>query len=144
MEHKNNFDKHTTIVSIASVLGKVLDHYGLDKYAIAKQVGISIETAYKPNDRVNTAKIQKVWAIASSETGDGCLGLTYAEFLQPASLCGLGLSWITSDTLKDSILRLVKYQRAISTATDFSIFLVCRLSLMRRRHRCCFQKMPLK
>jgi len=106
MQHKNKIDKHTTIVSVASVLGKVLDHYGLDKYAIAKEAGIDIEVAYKPDDRISTAKLQKVWAIASEKTDNGCIGLTYAEFLQPAALCGLGLSWITSDTLKSSIERL--------------------------------------
>ncbi|HED33197.1 MAG TPA: hypothetical protein ENJ08_03125 [Gammaproteobacteria bacterium] len=64
--------------------------------------------------------MQKVWAIASEKTADDCMGLTYAGFLQPASLCGLGLSWITRDTLKNSIERLVRYQRAIPTAMDFS------------------------
>lgn len=114
-------EQHTTIVSIASVLGKVLDHHGLDKYAIARQVGINVDIAYKPNERIETSKLQKVWQIAVDESGDQCIGLTYAKLLQPASLCGLGLSWITSDTLKDSINRLIRFQRAISTATEFSL-----------------------
>jgi len=112
-------DQPTTIASIAFVLGKVLDHYGLDKLAIAEQAGIDIEIAYQPNDRISTAMMQKVWAIAHQKTGDNCLGLTYAEFIQPASLCGLGLAWITSDTLKDSINRLVRFQNSITTAAEF-------------------------
>jgi len=51
-ELMNKPDSPTTVVSIASMFGKALDNYGLDKYAIAKQVGINIQVAYKPNDRV--------------------------------------------------------------------------------------------
>lgn len=114
-------DQATTVVSIASVLGQLLDHCGLDKIAIAKQAGIDMAIAYRPNDRVSTSMLQKVWKISLQQTQDECLGLTYATFIQPASLGGLGLSWITSDTLKDSINRLVRFQNSISTATDISL-----------------------
>lgn len=119
LNNTTNADSLTTVVSIASVLGKVLDNCGLDKFAIAKQVGIDVDTAYKPNDRISTAKLQKVWKIARKQSDDDCLGLMYAELIQPASLCGLGLAWITSDTLKDSINRLVRFQSSLTTATDF-------------------------
>lgn len=112
-------EKLTTIASLVSVLGKLLDHYGLDKLAIAKQAGIDTEIAYKPDDRISTAMLQKVWKIAQQQTGDGCLGITYAELIQPASLCGLGLAWITSDTLKESIKRLIRFQHALTTSTDY-------------------------
>ena len=114
-----NTEQPTTVVSLVSVLGKVLDHYGLDKEAIAKQAGIDTNIAYKPNDRVSTVKLQKVWKIAAHETADQCLGLTYAKLIQPASLCGLGLAWITSDTLKDSINRLVRFQHAVTTSANY-------------------------
>jgi len=114
-----NTEQPTTVVSLVSVLGKVLDHYGLDKRAIAEKVGIDTSIAYKPNDRVSTAKLQKVWKIAAQETSDQCLGLTYAKLIQPASLCGLGLAWITSDTLKDSINRLIRFQHAVTTSSDY-------------------------
>jgi len=114
-----NTEQPTTVVSLVSVLGKVLDHYGLDKRAIAEQVGIDTSIAYKPNDRVSTAKLQKVWKIAAQKTSDQCLGLTYAKLIQPASLCGLGLAWITSDTLNDSINRLIRFQHAVTTSADF-------------------------
>ena len=114
-------DQATTIVSIASVLGQLLDHYGLDKFAIAKQAGIDMEVAYQPNDRVNASMLQKVWKISLQQTQDENMGITYAKLIQPASLCGLGLAWITSDTLKDSINRLVRFQSAITTAADFSL-----------------------
>ncbi|RDH85274.1 MAG: hypothetical protein DIZ80_02330 [endosymbiont of Galathealinum brachiosum] len=114
-------DQATTIVSVASVLGQLLDYYGLDKFAIAKQAGIDMDVAYQPNDRISTSMLQKVWKIALQQTQDESIGLTYAALIQPASLCGLGLAWITSDTLKDSINRLIRFQSAVTTATDFSL-----------------------
>lgn len=115
-----NEDQSTTIVSVVSVLGKVLDHYGLDKISIAKKAGIDVGRAYKPDDRVGTVHIQKAWKIAQQQSADDCIGLTYAKFIQPAALSGLGLAWITSDSLKDSIRRLVRFQHALTTAADIS------------------------
>ena len=114
-------DQPTTVVSVISILVKVLDYYNLDKYSIAKQAGINTNIDYKPDDRISAAKIQKVWAIAKQKTNDDCLGLTYAKLVQPAALNGLGLAWITSDTLKDSFKRLIRYQKSISTAVTFTI-----------------------
>jgi len=114
-----NTEQPTTVVSLVSVLGKVLDHYGLNKKEVAIQAGIDVNVAYKPNDRISAAKLQKVWKIATLNSADQCLGLTYAKLIQPASLCGLGLAWITSDTLKDSINRLIRFQHAITTTGNF-------------------------
>ncbi len=120
MKANFNVECPTTVMSIASVLGKLLEYYGLDKYAIAKQVGIDTQIAYKPNDRISTSKLQKVWKIVYQKSGDSALGLVYADLIQPASLSGLGLAWITSDTLKDSINRLVRFQAAITTSAEFT------------------------
>lgn len=75
--------------------------------------------AYKPGDRISTHILQKVWRIAREKSADDYFGIAYAELIQPASLCGLGLAWITSDTLKDSIKRLVRFQHSITTSGDF-------------------------
>ncbi|MFV2055318.1 MAG: AraC family transcriptional regulator [Thiohalomonadales bacterium] len=112
-------DQNTTVVSVTAVLGKLLEYYGLDVEKIAEQVGIDTSIAYKPSDRISVAKIQKVWNIALEETGDDSIGLTYATLMQPACLNGLGLAWIASETLADSIKRLIRFQHSISTALDF-------------------------
>lgn len=114
-------DNPTTSVSIGSVLGEVIDHYGLDKNDIAKQAGIDTNVAYGSSDRISAEKIQKVWRAVKELTGDDCVGLTYAKFIQPSSLNGLGLAWITSDSLADSIKRLIRFQHSISTAIDFTL-----------------------
>lgn len=114
-------EQPATVISVGSVLGEVIGHYGLDKIEIAKQAGIDTNAIYRMSDRISAYKMQKVWEIVKELTGDDCIGLTYANYIQPASLNGLGLAWITSDSLMDSIKRLVKFQRSISTAIVFTI-----------------------
>lgn len=114
-------EQHTTAVSLVSILGKVLDYYNIDKYAIAKQLGIDTNIAYKPDDRLSTTTIQKVWALAKKLSNDDSIGLTYAKLIQPSALNGLGLAWITSDTLKDSINRLIRFEKYLGTAASFTL-----------------------
>jgi len=113
--------QHTTAVSIVSILGKVLDHYKMDKYAIAKQLGIDTHIAYQPDDRLSTVIIQKVWALTKKLTDDDSIGLTFAELIQPSALNGLGLAWITSDTLKDSINRLIRFQKSLISSASYTL-----------------------
>ncbi|VAW65679.1 Transcriptional regulator, AraC family [hydrothermal vent metagenome] len=119
MEETIDSEQLTIVVSVAAVLGKVLECYGLDKMAIGKKAGIDMDIAYKANDRISSTKLQKVWKIALKETGDDSIGITYASLIQPASLNGLGFAWIASDTLKDSINRLVRFQHSVTTTSSF-------------------------
>ena len=111
----------TTLVSVASVLGKVLQHYGLEPESIAREAGINTDDISRSQDRLEVSKLQKVWQIALVRTRDECFGLTYAKYIQPAALYGLGLSWIASESLKDAINRLLRFQHAISTALDLKL-----------------------
>lgn len=114
-------ETHTTLVSAAALLAEAIGHYGLDFRQIAKEAGIDTNKQYRPNDRVPAYKIQKIWRLAVAKTGDPCFGLTYARFIQPAALHGLGLAWLASDTLKDGLNRLVRYQRVISTKLNVEL-----------------------
>lgn len=117
----NNFNDHSTIISAAALLADAIEHYGLDYHAIAREAGIDPDHGYSPNDRLPVSKLQKLWHLAVSHTGDLCFGLTYASFIQPAALHGLGLAWLSSDTLKDGLNRLVRYQRVVSTALNIQL-----------------------
>ena len=117
----NNHNEHSTIISAAALLADAIKHYGLDFRPIAREAGIDPDKGYRPNDRLPVNMLQKLWHLAVAYTGDPCFGLTYANFIQPAALHGLGLAWLASDTLKDGLNRLVRYQRVISTALDIQL-----------------------
>lgn len=117
----NSHNDHSTIISVAALLADTIEHYGLDFRPIAREAGIDPDKGYTPNDRLPVNKLQKLWHLAVASTGDPCFGLTYASFIQPAALHGLGLAWLASDTLKDGLNRLVRYQRVVSTALDIQL-----------------------
>ncbi|UZE95510.1 AraC family transcriptional regulator [Alkalimarinus alittae] len=114
-------DHHTTLATAVAVLKQTIQSYGLDFDAISLKAGIQPSDVYDPGNRIPVTKIQKIWKIAAEETQDDAFGLAYASYFQPAVLHGLGLAWLTSSTLKDSLNRLVRYQRVLSTVTRFSL-----------------------
>ncbi|MEN8165927.1 MAG: AraC family transcriptional regulator [Pseudomonadota bacterium] len=118
---QNSHKEHTTLISVASLLADAIEHYGLDYRPIVREAGIDPDKYYGPNERLPVNRLQKIWRLAVERTGDPCFGLTYASYIQPASLHGMGLAWLASDTLKDGLKRLVRYQRVVSTALDIQL-----------------------
>ncbi len=114
-------EHHTTLATAVAVLKQTVQSYGLDFDKISRQAGIQPLTIYDSGNRVPVKKIQTIWKVAFEETKDDGFGLTYASYFQPAVLHGLGLAWLTSSTLKDSLNRLVRYQRVVSTLCHFSL-----------------------
>ncbi len=110
--------EHTTRVGTAALLVDTLESYGIDPYPVIEEAGIDTRRDYHPDDRLPVSKLQRLWRLAVERTGDPCLGLRYAEHLQPAALHGLGLAWLASDSLLDGLNRLVRYQRIVSTVLD--------------------------
>ena len=65
--------------------------------------------------RIPVPKMQKLWRSAVQVTGDEAFGLHAAEQLQPATLQGLGLALLASDTLYDALKRLVRFSQVLSS-----------------------------
>lgn len=114
-------EHHTTLGSGLGLHAKTLSQYGLNPAPILRQAGLDPYHPTSPDQRLPVRSLQKVWRLAVEYTGDPCYGLTYAGFIQPASLHGLGLAWLASDSLLDGLKRLVRYQRAISTLMDLEL-----------------------
>jgi AraC-like DNA-binding protein len=118
----NTLEKdHTTLVTLIAILAKTIQSYDLNFDAIARKSGIDPLTVNEPGNRLPARKIQKMWAIALEQSKDEYIGLRYASYFQPAALHGLGLACITSNTLKDSLNRLIRYQRMLTTMCTFSL-----------------------
>ena len=113
--------EHHTLASVAMLLAHTLRFYGLDDRAIVRQAGIDPDHYCDPDARLPVDRLQRVWTLAAEASGDPCFGLQYAEYIQPASLHGMGLAWAASDTLLDGVKRLIRYQSAVSTALDIQL-----------------------
>ena len=121
MEKTDPFLGHNTLNSAASLLVQAITARGLDIDAFAAELGVRLSDYENPNGRVPVSIMQRAWKLAVDWTGDPCFGITLAEVLQPAALHGLGLSMIASSTLKESIIRVVRYQKIISTILNMRL-----------------------
>ena len=113
--NKASLIQHSTLVSMAALIVDALQSYGLAFQPILEEAGLDPDKIYDPSERISTLKASKFWELAVRYSGDPCFGLTYAAYIQPSTLHGLGLSWIASHTLKDGLERLVRFQRILAT-----------------------------
>ena len=110
-----SFDQHSTLVSMVALVVDSLESYGLDYRAIIAEAGFDADKDYDPSERVSSLKYKKLWELSVKYSGDPCFGLTYAAYIQPSALHGLGLSWIASHSLKDGLDRLIRFQKILAT-----------------------------
>lgn len=113
--------KLTSLSSIAALVARGLQTYGIDPAPILEQAHIDPGRITDPNVRFPTSRIMQFWKLAVEATGDPCLGLRVAEQFQPAVLHGLGLAWLSSDTLRDAFRRLARFSSFIDALVDISI-----------------------
>ena len=106
---------HSALVSISILIVRALESYGLDYEPIVEEAGFDRKKNYLSNERLPVRKIKKLWDLSVKYTQDPCFGLTYAHYIQPSALHGLGFSWLASHTLKDGLVRLVRFQKILGT-----------------------------
>ena len=111
----------TSLSSIAALIARGLQTYGIDPVPILEQANIDPALIADPNVRFPITRIMKLWELSTEATGDPCVGLRVAEQFQPAVLHGLGLAWLSSDTLRDAFRRLARCSRFIDALHAISI-----------------------
>jgi len=111
----------TSLGTVAGLLAKALYSCNIDPEPLFRQAGIGSLTINDPDARIPIQRIDKLWGLAIEATGNPCLGLLIVRQFQPADLRGLGLAWLTSDTLRDALTRLVRYSRFINPALEFRV-----------------------
>jgi AraC-like DNA-binding protein len=110
-----SLNQHSTLVSIVALVVDALESYGLAFRPIFEEAGLDAGNVYDSSGRIPSIKVKRLWELSVQYSGDPCFGLTYAAYIQPSTLHGLGLSWIASHTLKDGLERLVRFQRILTT-----------------------------
>jgi AraC-like DNA-binding protein len=111
----------TSLGTAAGLLAKALRSCNIDPEPLFRQAGIDFTSINDPDARIPVQRIDKLWGLAIEATGNPCLGLLIVRQFQPADLRGLGLAWLTSDTLRAALTRLVRYSRFINPALEFRV-----------------------
>jgi AraC-like DNA-binding protein len=111
----------STITSIALLVARALEGYGLQSTEIFHQVGMDPAYLEEPNARYSYAAITRLWKIAAEVTGEPCFGLVAAGYWHPTTMHALGYAWLASDNLLDGLERLVRYSRIMNDVVQVEI-----------------------
>jgi AraC-like DNA-binding protein len=107
----------TTIAAAARLIGETLkSHYAQDPLPVFQQADIDPARLDVSGARYPYSSMQKLWAASVAATGDPCFGLTVGRNIRPTTFHALGFSWISSRTLLESMQRLCRYSKLLTTA----------------------------
>ena len=113
--------KYSMMGSVAALIAQTLRSYDCDPKPLFDKAGLDIGLLSNPDTRYPGNSVQHLWQLAVDASGDPCFGFIAGERVQPAVLHGLGFSWLASDTLRDALIRLMRYSRLISTAANMHL-----------------------
>jgi len=109
--------ERTTIAAAARLIGETLKtHYAQDPAPIYAKAGIDASRLDVSGARYPWPAMQRLWIEAAAVTGDPAFGLTVGGNIRPTTFHALGFSWLASRTLLESLQRLVRYTKLITTA----------------------------
>ncbi len=111
----------TTLNTWAIAVAQVLDAQGLDSASLFAQAGLDPAILRDPNGRYPVRRMAQLWKLAVQATGDPCLGLRAAEYVQPATFHSLGLAVLMSQSLEDALRRGARFSRIVSNAVDVDV-----------------------
>ena len=113
--------KYSMMGSVAALIAQTLRSYDCDPKPLFDKAGLDIGLLSNPDTRYPGNNVQHLWQLAVDASGEPCFGFIAGEQVQPAVLHGLGFSWLASDTLRDALIRLMRYSRLISTAANMHL-----------------------
>jgi AraC-like DNA-binding protein len=111
------FFEPTTIAAAARLIGETLtNNYSQDPLPVFLAAEIDPARLNVSGARYPYSSMQKLWAAAIEATGDPCFGLTVGKNIRPTTFHALGFSWVSSRTLLESLQRLCRYSKLLTTA----------------------------
>ena len=111
----------TSLNTWVNALVLTLQSRGCDADALMVRAGLDPAAIKDPNGRSPVTCVARLWRLAVEATGDPCLGLKAAAFVQPATFHSLGLALLASQNLEDSLQRAARFSRIVSSAAEITI-----------------------
>ena len=113
--------EHSMLSTLILPVAQALRQRGIDALELTEEVGIDVAKMAAPDWRVSHKAFNTLMGRCVELTGDEAFGLFAAEQLHPQVLHGLGLAWLASDTVYDGLVRMVRFGKLLSTATDLEL-----------------------
>jgi AraC-like DNA-binding protein len=109
----------TVLAMTLTPMQEALQGRGIDFRVLARRVGIDPDLLARPNARYSSARIQKLWQLAATESGDPLFGLHVGGLARPGMLHALGLGIVSSTSVLSALKRIERYSSVVSTNGRF-------------------------
>jgi AraC-like DNA-binding protein len=117
----NRAPNASTLATFVLPIARALRLQGEDPMQILELAGIDPASVINADRRISITKMQRLWELSLERTGQEAFGLLAAEQVQATTLQGLGLAFLSSDTVYDALKRLVRFCKVISTGLDLQL-----------------------
>jgi len=105
--------RDTGLASMGQTFRRLLEMHGLDAVQIAQQADVDLTKIPTPSERIAIDSIDAMLRVAIPLIRDPAFGLQAARCWHPAHLGVLGHAWLSSDTLRTGLDRVVRYHRLL-------------------------------
>ena len=103
----------TTLASIELIIWNILEEYNEDPLPIFSKIQLDPELMYHSGGRYPFIKVKKLWVEAEKVIRDPCFGLIAAQKWHPSNFGTLGYALLMSTSLRDTLLRLIRFNRVV-------------------------------
>jgi AraC-like DNA-binding protein len=111
----------TTLALGHEATARVLAKYQVDPADAFRAAGLDPQPYRDPDARLRLSAIKRLWTQCERLTKNPCIAFEVGMAAHPANFHAVGYAWLASRNLREALMRLVRYHRVMSTATDPSI-----------------------
>ncbi len=104
------------LASIQIILWNILKNYGVDPSQIFHRAKLNPELLKDPGARYPLSNIAHLWEEIDKVIEDPCYGLKAARFWHPTHFGTLGYAMLESQSVRESLQRMLRFHRVISDA----------------------------
>lgn len=103
----------TTLASIELVIWNIFEEYNVDPLPIFRKLQLDPSLMYQSGGRYPVSRVKELWTEATKNIKDPCFGLIAGNKWHPSNFGTLGYALLMSTSLRDTLLRLIKFNRVV-------------------------------
>ncbi len=104
----------TTLASMELIVWKLLEDNNEDPLPIFRRLQLDPELMYHSGGRYPRDTVMELWQEAAKTIKDPCFGLLAAESWHPSNFGTLGYALLMSTSLRETLLRLLRFNRVVT------------------------------
>ena len=109
------------LASLGRILWRLLEAHRIDRVGLFERNGLDPSLLRESRARYPFERLCAAWVETATVTGNQNIGLEAVKFYSPLDLNALGVTFLSSSTLLEALLRMDRYESVLSSDLDFSI-----------------------